>query len=118
MIYKNKSNEFLQTDIKVLILRFRRTHLLASTGIMALDQLIKRAREKGVEVLFCGVQEETYDMLKSAGLTSIIGDLKIFTAKDILFDSTHSAITKAKTILGDQPTKNEGEPPPDLGANQ
>jgi len=107
----------LQTDIKVLILRFRRTHLLASTGIMALDHLIKIAREKGVEVLFCGVQEETYDMLKSAGLTSIIGDSKIFTAKEILFDSTHSAIIKAKTILIDQPTANEGEPSPDLGAN-
>jgi SulP family sulfate permease len=103
----------LQTDVKVLILRFRRTHLLASTGIMALDHLIKMAREKGVQVLFCGVQEETYELLKSAGLTSIIGDSKIFTAKDILFDSTHSAINAAKTILGDQPLSGVGEPPHD-----
>jgi SulP family sulfate permease len=89
----------LNTDLKVLILRFRRTHLLASTGIMALDHLIKSARDKGVHILFCGIQKETYELLESSGLTSIIGESSIFTAKDILFYSTHAAIEKAKTLI-------------------
>ncbi len=89
----------LATEIKILILRFRRTHLLASTGIMALNQIIKSARDNGIEILLCGVQEETYEPLKTAGLTDRIGDSRIFFAKDTLFASTQSALKEAKNIL-------------------
>jgi SulP family sulfate permease len=96
----------LTTKIKVLILRFRRMHLLASTGIMALDHLIKSAQDKGVQILFCGIQSETYELLESSGLTSIIGESKIFSASDVLFDSTYAALEQAKTILAEQQPRN------------
>jgi SulP family sulfate permease len=92
-------SKILETDVEVLILRFRRTHLLASTGIMAIDQLLREARIKGVEILFCGILEETYEPLKTAGMVELIGESKIFTAQDTLFDSTQRALKKARTIL-------------------
>jgi len=43
---QDQVERILETDIKVLILRFRRTHLLASTGIMALDHIVRLAHDK------------------------------------------------------------------------
>jgi SulP family sulfate permease len=91
--------KILETKIQVLILRFRRTHLLASTGIMAIDQLLKTARDKDVKLLFCGIMEETYEPLKAAGVVDIIGEENIFTAHDTLFDSTQRALQRARMIL-------------------
>jgi SulP family sulfate permease len=96
---RSQIEKVLKTDIKVLILRFRRTHLLASTGVMTLSWIIDSARDKGIEVLFCGVQKETYEPLKTAGLTDIIGESRIFPANDTLFGSAQAALQKAKSIL-------------------
>jgi len=92
----------LQSDLKVLILRFRRTHLLASTGIMALNQLIRHARERNITVLFCGIHEEVRGPLEAAGVTGIIGEDRIFSANHQLFGSTQRALDEAKTIIEKQ----------------
>ncbi len=99
-------NRILNSGLKVLILRFRRTHLLASTGIMALGHLIKSAHEKGVEVLFCGVHDEIRETLESSGILQSIGQSHIFSASDRLFTSAQEALKEAKSILNqDQPNK-------------
>jgi len=89
----------LKTDIKILILRFRRTHLLASTGIIALNQIIRTAKEQDVDILFCGIQEEIREPLEDAGVIRTIGTSRIFIASNIIFDSTQRALEKAKEIL-------------------
>lgn len=89
----------LETDLKVLILRFRRAHLLASTGIMALDQIIHAAREKGIQILFCGIQDDIQESLNIAGVSEIIGNSRIFPADHQLFRSTQQALDKAREIL-------------------
>lgn len=96
---KSQIEEILDTPVKVLILRFRRTHLLASTAIMALDQLIQSARKKNIKILFCGVQEEVLEPLKDAGLLDIIGESQIFLADDLIFGSTQRALEEAKAII-------------------
>ena len=102
----------LETDIKVLILRFRRTHLLASTGIMALDHIVRLAHDKKVHILFCGLQDEVLIPLEAAGVTDLVGESRIFLANNQLFSSTHKALAAAKQILEEQaqaedPTKNQ-----------
>ena len=89
----------LETEIKVLIMRFRRTHLLASTGVVALNQIIRTAKKKNVEILFCGVHDEIQETLESGGVISRIGPTHTFIANDIIFDSTQRALQKAKEIL-------------------
>jgi SulP family sulfate permease len=93
--------QILETDLKVLILRFRRTHLLASTGIMTLNQVIRSAKEKNVDILFCGIREEIQETMESAGLLNTIGTSRTFIANDIIFDSTQRALAKAKDILNE-----------------
>ena len=80
----------LDTDVKILILRFRRTHLLASTGVVALNQMIRTARKKN---------DEIRDTLESGGVIRKVGPSRTFIASDIIFDSTQRALEKAKEIL-------------------
>ena len=105
---QDKIQQILKTNLKVLILRFRRTHLLASTGIIVLEQLIRIARKNDVHVLFCGIQKEVLQPLQAAGVTDIIGEENVFTADNLLFDSTHRALQAAKTILYQQQAESEG----------
>ena len=99
---QNGVEQILQTDIEVLVLRFRRTHLLASTGVLALERLIKYAREKGVQVIFCGIHEEVLEPLERAGITDMVGDSHIFLADNKLFDSTQRALTEARRMLQEE----------------
>jgi SulP family sulfate permease len=96
---QDQVERILKTEIKVLILRFRRTHLLASTGIIALNQIIRTAKEQDVDILFCGIQEEIREPLEDAGVIRTIGTSRIFIASDVIFDSTQRALEKAKEIL-------------------
>lgn len=91
--------ELFDTNLKILILRFRRTHLLASTAIMAIHSLIRNARKKGIEILFCGIQSDIRQPLEEAGVFDKLGQSKIFLANDQIFKSTHLALEEAKQIL-------------------
>ena len=98
--------KILDSHPKVLILRFRRTHLLASTGIVALNQFIKSAQKTGIHVLFCGVHKEILETLESAGILVTVGQANVFTADNRLLDSTQQALEKAKRLIhaDEQPT--------------
>jgi SulP family sulfate permease len=104
---QNQMEQILESGIRVLILRFRRTHLLASTGVMALDQMLKSAKDKDIEVIFCGIQEEVLEPLESAGITEMMGESRILLASNKLFDSTQKALLEARTLLkNDDKTEN------------
>jgi SulP family sulfate permease len=96
---RKQIEQILETDLKVLILRFRRTHLLGSTGVMALERLIKSAGKKGVRIIFCGLQEDIREPLYSAGVTDTIGEKNIFSADNQLYKSTQRALDKARDII-------------------
>ncbi len=96
---RKQIEQILETDLKVLILRFRRTHLLGSTGVMALERLIKSAGKKGVRIIFCGLQEDIREPLYSAGVTDTIGEKNIFSADGQLYRSTQQALDKARDII-------------------
>jgi sulfate permease, SulP family len=100
-------DHILETNLKVLILRFRRTHLLASTGILALNQIIRSARRKGVKVLFCGIHDEIEEPLESAGILRTIGSPNIFKAGKQLFISTQNALEKAKELIQEEIAQQE-----------
>ena len=100
-------NRILDSGLKVLILRFRRTHLLASTGIIALGQIINEAKDKGVEVLFCGVHDEIRETLESSGILDSIGQQRMFIANDQLFTSAQKALEQAKVLINKTPSPKE-----------
>jgi anti-anti-sigma factor len=104
--WRDQIEKILDSGLKVLILRFRRTHLLASTGVMALGQIIRLAEDQGVSVLFCGIHDEIQEPLESAGILQSVGHAQIFNANDQLFGSTQSALARAKEILSREQKEN------------
>jgi SulP family sulfate permease len=91
--------DIIESRPKVLILRFRRTHLFASTGVVALKQFVKSAQEAGTQVLLCGVHKEILETLETAGILDSIGQTNVFTVNNQILDSTHEALKKAKNLL-------------------
>jgi len=92
--------EILEEAVKVIILRVRHMHLLASTGVTALEGLVLRAEQLGTTVLLCGVTNEIETTLASSGLKSLVGTSRTFKATDTLFESTHQALQVATRLAG------------------
>lgn len=90
----------LRTGIKVMILRVRRLHLLASTGVMALNRIVSGGRQLGVDVLICGVTDEISETLQSCEFGAPAGIDPVFRASDTLFESTGRALKRAREIIG------------------
>jgi len=99
---ENKLRALLQTGVKVLILRVRRLHLLASTGVIALRRIATSARDLGSTVLICGVTEEVGEILASSEFSSPVGVEPVFKASDILFESTSQALQRAREIIAEE----------------
>jgi SulP family sulfate permease len=76
---------------KKIILRFRRTRLMASTGITALEGLVLQAKNNNIDVLLSGVAKDFYETLDDCGIKENIGEENIFLATDIPYQSTHQA---------------------------
>jgi len=101
--FENKLQALLQTGVKVLILRVRRLHLLASTGVIALRGIVTSARDSGATVLLCGVTEKLGEILASSGFASPVEEVEpVFKASDILFESTSQALRRAREIIAEE----------------
>lgn len=101
--------DIIESSPKVLILRFRRTHLFASTGAVALKQFVKSTQEAGIHVLLCGVHKEILETLEMAGILDSIGQTNVFTVNDQILDSTHEALKKAKYLLNSPNDKSNSK---------
>ena len=88
-------HRIMDADIDVLILRMRRTRLLASTAIRILEGIQNKADSNGTTIVLCGVLEPTMGMLRNCGLTKQFGDEHIFPATEIPYASTRQALDMA-----------------------
>ncbi len=84
--------KLINLGIGVIILRLRRMHLMASSGITTLEKLIKMAKESGVEIRLAGVSDEVLKTLTKCGIDHDIQLDHIFMATDIPYESTRKAL--------------------------
>jgi sulfate permease, SulP family len=93
-----------QVGVKVLVLRLRRTRMLASTGVIALQGICMAARKAGTIILLSGVSPQIRSILESSKVAQFIGEERIFEHTEILFEATRRAVDAAKELV-----KSEGE---------
>ncbi|MCQ2110710.1 MAG: sulfate permease [Bacteroidaceae bacterium] len=62
---------------KVRIIRMRRVPFIDSTGVNNLRNLVERTRQRGVEVVLSGVNEEVSATLKKFGVDKLVGESNI-----------------------------------------
>lgn len=97
-------------NLKVIILRLKNARHLDATSVLALEDLIKDTRKKGVHVLISGATREVYSVLKKSGVLKTLqqgcdrtaGETNLF----MYFQpnpniSTRDALIRAKELLGD-----------------
>lgn len=90
--------------VKVIILRLRRVHLMASTGVTAMQHVVKQAEKMGIRVVLCGINADIEHVLKDSGLLHQIGPERTFLASQTLFASTCQAVEAARDYVDQEPS--------------
>ncbi|MBT8038484.1 MAG: SulP family inorganic anion transporter [Verrucomicrobiae bacterium] len=98
-------------NLKVIILRLKNARHLDATSVLALEDLIKHTRKKGVHVLVSGATRDVYEVLKKSGVLKTLqkgcdrtqGETNLF----MYFSenpniSTRDALIRAQELLGTQ----------------
>ena len=77
-------NETFQNlnDTHALILSMRGVSLIDTAGIEAIQRLHERLHKKGGTLMFAGVHDNAYNMMKRGGLVEIIGKKNFFWSSD------------------------------------
>ena len=96
-------------NLKCIILRLKNARHLDATSVLALDELIKDTRKKGVHVLVSGATREVYEVLKKSGILQTLqegcvrseGETNLF----MYFRgnpnlSTRDALRRAQELIG------------------
>ncbi|MFO8035938.1 MAG: SulP family inorganic anion transporter [Anaerolineales bacterium] len=103
-------HQIMNVEIEILVLRMRRTRLLASTAIRTLEAIQNKAASNGTTIVLCGVSEQTMAMLRDCGLAEQIGDEHIFPATEIPYASTRQALDKAYSKVNSESQSRTSEP--------
>jgi SulP family sulfate permease len=87
--------------LKVIILRLRNAHNLDATCAMAMEQLVRFAREKGRHVLVCGAHPEVVELFRNSGLLQTIGSENVFCEDpENPTRSNSEALKRARDLVG------------------
>lgn len=98
-------------NLKVIILRLKNARHLDATSVLALEDLIKHTRKKGVHILVSGATREVYQVLKKSGVLNTLqkgcdrpqGETNLF----MYFSenpniSTRDALIRAQELIGSE----------------
>ena len=70
------------TETHALILSMRGVSLIDTAGIEAIHRLHERLHKQGGTLMFAGVHDNAYDMMKRGGLVEVIGKENFFWSSD------------------------------------
>ncbi|MBK1854124.1 SulP family inorganic anion transporter [Verrucomicrobiaceae bacterium 5K15] len=96
-------------NLKCIILRLKNARHLDATSVLALDELIKDTRKKGVHVLVSGATREVYEVLKKSGVLQTLqqgcireeGETNLFMYfRGNPNISTRDALIRAQQLIG------------------
>jgi anti-anti-sigma factor len=88
------------SEVRVIILRLKRTHMIDATVLSVLDQFAANMRERDRHVLLCGVRPELHDKLRAHGLANTIGEDNILETQFGVFTSAKAALRRARDLIG------------------
>ncbi len=89
---------YLQTDIKALVIRLKRTHGMDMTIAAALEAFAQRMDQQDRHLILSGVRPDTLQILKRIGATDRLQKDHIFATRPRWFASMHQALDYACTL--------------------
>lgn len=81
---------------QVFIIRLRDVENIDLTSLKELESFIDRVKDSGGKVIFCGIDNNIYQMFDRYCIVNKVGRNNVFMADDHIFSSTKSAIEKAR----------------------
>ena len=82
----------------VVVLRLKRARNPDAVGITQLERFLERMRERGVEVLLCGVTRDFASRLDRSGLSATLG-ANLFLEQPVRLTSTALAVRRAYELI-------------------
>jgi SulP family sulfate permease len=98
-------------NLKVIILRLKNARHLDATSVLALEDLIKHTRKRGIHILVSGAGRDVYQILKKSGVLKVLqeGCLKEEGQTNLFLQSpsnpnlsTRDALLRAQELIGSQ----------------
>jgi len=98
-------------NLKVIILRLKNAHHLDATSVLALEDLIKHTRKRGIHVLVSGASRKVYLILKRSGVLKVLqegcvkeeGETNLFLQSPSNPNlSTRDALMRAQELIGEE----------------
>jgi SulP family sulfate permease len=97
---EDRLNAMVNSPIRVVILRLKRTHSIDATVLGVLERFIADMHERQGYVLLCGVKPELMSVLRGYGLIDHIGRENIFPTGGGVFTSAKLAMNRARELVG------------------
>lgn len=89
---EDQITKMIDVGVHVIVLRLRRMHMMASSGLSTLEILLSRAHERGAEIKLAGVSQEVMKVLHTSGIDEGFEEENIYLATEIPYESTRHAI--------------------------
>ncbi|MCP5535056.1 MAG: SulP family inorganic anion transporter [Akkermansiaceae bacterium] len=98
-------------NLQVIILRLKNAHHLDATSVLALEDLIKHTRKRGIHTLISGASRDVYQILKRSGTLQVLqegcireeGQTNLFLQSPSNPNlSTRDALIRAQELIGNQ----------------
>jgi len=88
-------------DTRVVVLRLKRVRNPDAVGLAQLEGFLERMKQRGVQVILCGVRSHLYSAMKRIGLAARLGEGEIFLEQPVRQTSTLLAIRHAYRLIPD-----------------
>ena len=66
--------ERAQLGVETIVIRLGRVPFMDATGLLALEEIVRRFQRRRVRVLFCGMHHELRPALQAAGIYQLVGE--------------------------------------------
>jgi sulfate permease, SulP family len=88
-------------NLQVIVLRMKNAHHLDATCALAVEELLRFARDRGRHIIVSGAHREIYKVFRDSGLLPMLGRENFFM--DVPSNptlSTRNALRRAQKLLG------------------
>lgn len=97
---QDRLTRLANSEVRVIVLRLKRTLSLDSTVLGVLQQFAMTMKERDKHVVLCGVKEETVRRMQAFGLVDAIGQENVFQTQYGVFTSAKQALARARHLVG------------------
>jgi SulP family sulfate permease len=97
---QDRLSALTRSNVRVVILRLKRTLSIDSTVLHVLDQFTRDMHERHAFVVLCGVRPELMRALKNYGMIDLLGRDNVFQTTEGVFASAKQAILRARELVG------------------